>query len=208
MKQKCPYCGSQLHLYLTGGNITDAFCMKCNVNIPLDKIVFEDESIVCDEQGYCNEPIKSDKGCLPVAVTGFVVMFLLVVMSALMTGCKTLYVPVESVRTEYRDRLQHDSIYMKDSIYIRERGDTVFADRWHTKYVERLRVDSFCKTDSVPVPYPVEVIKEVEKKLSWWQSIKMDVGGIALGALLLILIYFVIRLVKKFKLKGWSGLFK
>jgi len=136
------------------------------------------------------------------------ISFVFIIMSALMSGCKTVYVPVESVRTEYRDRLQHDSIYIKDSTYIRERGDTIFSDRWHTKYVEKLRVDSFCKIDSVQVPYPVEVQVKVEKKLSWWQNLKMETGGISLGILFVVLVYFAIKLFKSVKSVGLKAALK
>jgi len=136
------------------------------------------------------------------------VLVILIFMSIAMTGCKTTYVPVESIRTEYRDKLMRDSIYLKDSMYIREKGDTVFINRYSTKYVEKLRVDSFCKTDSVQVPYPVEVIKKVEKELSWWQGIKMEAGGIALGALILVIVYLVIRLIRNIKKLGWKAALK
>lgn len=80
------------------------------------------------------------------------------------TGCKTV-----KVVTEYRDRevvkveLQHDSIYMHDSIYIASRNDTVFRDRWHTEYAYKYitRVDSFVQIDSIP--YPVEITTVVTK---------------------------------------------
>jgi len=97
---------------------------------------------------------------------------------------------------------------MKDSIYIRERGDTVFADRWHTKYVEKLRVDSFCKIDSVQMPYPVEVQVKVEKKVSRWQNFKMETGGISLGILFVALIYFSIKLFKSVKSVGLKAALK
>jgi hypothetical protein len=145
-------------------------------------------------------------GCSPGAAIGVVIVILF--MSIIMSSCKTAYVPIESVRTEYRDRFLHDSIYVKDSIYIRERGDTVLVDRYNTKYVERLRVDSFCKIDTLQVPYPVEVIKRVEKELSWWQNIKMDVGGIAIGALLLIAVYYGVKLFKAAKTGDWLALIK
>lgn len=96
--------------------------------------------------------------------------------------------------------LQKDSIYLRDSIYIRERGDTIFYERWNTKYIERLRIDSFLQRDSIAVPY--EVLKEVpvEKKLSWWQSLKQEIGGICLGAIILLIAYLGIKVYNS----GWS----
>lgn len=74
------------------------------------------------------------------------------------TSCRSV-----QVVTEYKDRevvkveLQHDSVYLHDSVYIAQRGDTVFWDRWHTEYQYKYvnRVDSFVQIDSIP--YPVEV---------------------------------------------------
>jgi len=120
--------------------------------------------------------------------------FVLIVMSALMSGCKTMYVPVESVRTEYKDRLRTDSINVFDSIYIREKGDTVWLTRWRTEFRNRLRVDSIFIRDSIQVPYPVE------RTLTRWQKFKMDVGGMAAGGLLTVTIAFIIiYLIKRRK---------
>lgn len=126
----------------------------------------------------------------------------------ILSGCKTVYVPVDRVHTEYQDRLERDSIHILDSIYIREKGDTIWLTRWRVEYRDRIKVDSVHIRDSVPVPYPVEVIKTVEKKLSKWQRLKMETGGIALGILILILIYFAVKLYRNIRNVGWKGLMK
>ena len=53
-----------------------------------------------------------------------------------------------------------------------------------TIVVETVRTDTtyIAKTDSVPVPYPVEV--RVPRELSWWQKALQSTGGIALILLL------------------------
>ena len=116
----------------------------------------------------------------------------LTIMAAvlLLTACKTKerIVTVERVRTDttYITRHHRDSVWLHDSIYMKEwlAGDTVYQlrDRWHTRYVERLRIDTtyVSKTDSVPVPYPVEKIVNVDKPLTWWQRLRMMIGGIVL----------------------------
>lgn len=78
-------------------------------------------------------------------------------------GCATpKVVTIEKVKTEEHTILDyaHDTLIIKDSIYVREKGDTVFVDRWHTRdrVIETCRVDSFVSVDSIP--YPVEVIVE------------------------------------------------
>ena len=116
-----------------------------------------------------------------------VYIYIVLLVSAIcFSSCRTQYVPVEKIKTEYRyiDRLQHDSVYLKDSVRYYIRGDTVFADKYLYlyKYLFINKVDSFTNTDSIQVPYPVE------RKLTRWQSIKMELGGWAFGGLILALI--------------------
>lgn len=114
----------------------------------------------------------------------------LLFMLCLLCGCgSTRVVTVETVRTDttYISRQQRDSIWLHDSIYMKEyqKGDTIYVlrDRWHTKYIEKQVCDTTYvhQTDSVPVPYPVEV--KVPRELTWWQRIRIYAGGIALSLL-------------------------
>ena len=113
---------------------------------------------------------------------------------AICSSCRTKYVPVESVRTEieYRDRWQRDSIHVHDSIVIQSKGDTVFRDRWHTLYRDRYLSDTtyIYRTDSIQVPYLVE------RNLTWWQKVKQETGGIAIGVIIA-LCFIILFLMKK-----------
>ena len=100
----------------------------------------------------------------------------------LLAGCRSVkYVPVETVRvdTTYINKVQKDSIYQRDSIYIMERGDTVTVYRDRYLYRDKMVRDTVYvnRTDSVQVPYPVE------RPLSRWQQVKLDVGGLAIGGI-------------------------
>jgi hypothetical protein len=107
-------------------------------------------------------------------------------------ACGTIrYVPVESVRTEYRDKIVRDSIFRYDSIFVREKGDTVFLERYKYLYMDRIVRDSVFMNDTIRVPYPVEVIKEVKKPLSGWENFQVWCGRIGLAAALLFVVYFV-----------------
>ena len=103
------------------------------------------------------------------------VVLLLIAVAALLCSCKTQYVPMETVRmeTQYIDRLQRDSIFVKDSVFLREKNDTIYLTKWRIEYREALRVDTFniVKVDSI------NTIVEVEKKLTKWQRVKMNIGG-------------------------------
>lgn len=108
-----------------------------------------------------------------------------------LSGCrtKTVYIPQETVRTEYQDRYLRDSIYLRDSVYVRDRGDSIFVDRWHTQYIDRLRVDSFLRTDTIREPYPVEKIVYVNKT-AWYQDVLIWIG---LGALAVLIGWLIKR---------------
>ena len=119
-----------------------------------------------------------------------------------MAGCKTKerVVTVEKVRndTTYITKHQRDSVWLHDSIHVTEKGDTIRIEKWHTKYVERATHDTLYqhKTDSVPVPYPVE--KLVERELTWWQQTRMHLGEALLAIAGIAVVVFVVRR----KLKG------
>ena len=100
----------------------------------------------------------------------------------LLSGCRNVkYVPVETVRvdTTYINKVQKDSIYQRDSIYVMEKGDTITVYRDRYLYRDKMVRDTVYinRTDSVQVPYPVE------RPLSRWQQVKLDVGGLAIGGI-------------------------
>lgn len=154
----------------------------------------------------------------------------------LFSSCTTTkYVPVETVRTEYREadttaiynrllklfessrekETRSDSLVdrLKETVILKENGDTARHDRErivyrataHEKELERkvLQQDSVInaltlqlssiKSDSTPMPYPVE------KPLTKWQQTKMDLGGIAIGAIVVVLCIAVVWLIRKFR---------
>ena len=116
------------------------------------------------------------------------IILLAILIVFLLTGCKTktVLVPVKETKIEYKDRLRVDSIYNRDTVQIYGRNDTIFKDviRWR----ERLRLDtvSVVKIDSIP--YPVEVIQEVNK-LTKWQRLRLTLLNI-IGGLIAVYIAF------------------
>ena len=121
-----------------------------------------------------------------VAVMAFKWMLLLAILS-LFAGCKTktVLVPVEKVKIVYRDRLRVDSVYNRDTVNIYERGDTVYIQT--IKWRERFKFDtvSVVRTDSIP--YPVEVIREVNK-LTKWQRWRLN----ALNIIAIIIVAYIV----------------
>lgn len=119
-------------------------------------------------------------------------LLLIGLLAVILTSCGAARpVITERVKTEYRDRLLsvRDSVYLKDSVIIRLRGDTVYRDRRRTKYRYLTVHDTayVLRTDSVPVPYRVEV----PARLTWWQRVKVRIGGAALCLVLAFGIWFV-----------------
>lgn len=130
--------------------------------------------------------------------------FLLGVLVVLffLTACspKTIYVP--EVHTEYITRtdtfVKVDSVSVKDSIYVTEKGDTVRIERWHVQYRDRWREkivrDTIIKTDSIPVPYPME------KKLTMAERFDIYLNAMCL-VLGLLAVFVVVWLIIKWKNK-------
>ncbi|MCM1295800.1 MAG: hypothetical protein NC311_09690 [Muribaculaceae bacterium] len=115
-----------------------------------------------------------------------------------LSGCtRTVYTPIETVRTEREEtvRWRTDTVIDRDTVSILQRGDTVLLEstKWRWRVKEIYDTVIIERTDSVAVPYPVE------KKLTRWQQTKMDYGGIALGATIIALCVAVAWLAKKFR---------
>ncbi len=133
----------------------------------------------------------------PFSVIGLIIYTIIMLVCC---SCRSpQYIPVEKIKTEYKyvDRVQYDSIYVKDSVRYYTKGDTVFADRYlyRYKYLFINKVDSFVKTDSIQVPYPVE------RQLNRWESMKMELGGWAFGVIIAMAMIIVGWLVYRWRNK-------
>ena len=130
-------------------------------------------------------------------------MWIMLIAILIMLGsCTTTrYIPIETVRTEYKTKtdsfIQKDSIFVKDSVLVESKGDTIHWHHWHTEYKDRWRnrivIDSFIKMDSIPVPYPVE------KKFTRWQQVKIDWGGEAIVAMIVVIFIIIWLIVKRLR---------
>lgn len=132
-------------------------------------------------------------------------VLLIALMAALLSGCRsTKYITVPEVHTDtlYQARVEKDSIWLHDSVFVNQwqSGDTVYLTsyKWQTKYVERLRLDTIyrARVDSVPVPVPVEV--KVPADLTWWQQFRLHLGNIAL------MVLGILALLGIAKWRGWQ----
>lgn len=123
----------------------------------------------------------------------------------MLQGCRTKYVSVPEYHNVYINKhdtlTKHDSIYQKEFVDRYIKGDTVFLTKTKVDYrykniYKTLYHDSI-KTDSVRVPYPIE------RKLNKWESLKMEVGGWAIGGMSVVLLVVigcaVLWLVRKYR---------
>lgn len=126
-------------------------------------------------------------------------IILILLMMAGLYSCRSVvqYVPVETVRTDsiYLSSLQLDSVFVHDSILINQKGDTVTEYRYRYVYKYKDRVDTLYinKTDSISVPYPVE------KSLTRWEQTKVNYGGHAIIAVIVIVMVVFGKMIYKLK---------
>lgn len=140
------------------------------------------------------------KTLIRIAEIMFRILFWAIIVTACcaLFSCRTVqYVPVETVKTETERvvDIQRDSIYVLDSIYVREAHDTIYITKWRTEYKEALRVDTFniVKVDSI------NTIVEVEKNLTKWQKAKMNIGAGVMYAVPILIAVGLFILYRKLK---------
>lgn len=125
---------------------------------------------------------------------------ILITITALLflSGCKSIvYVPTVTVKDSivYVNKIQRDSIYsyFHDSIYIHQKGDTVFVNKWHEtiKYKDVIRIDTVSNKFYINKEKTVTI-----NVLTKFQKVMMWLGGI-LSVLLIIFIVLKIRGIVK-----------
>ena len=107
----------------------------------------------------------------------FLIFLVILAFMIMICGCsstKTIPTAHDTVyinNTQYQDRYVHDSIWQHDSVYFTIAGDTVWMEKWHTKYIEHIKYDSVEVHDtnyvSKEVPVEVEKIKYKTPALMW-----------------------------------------
>lgn len=134
---------------------------------------------------WCREHPEVDwysdrTGCgAPVCGIGLVLAVVL-----LLVGCKTKYVPVEVIHTDTMVVTQHhrDSVYLHDSTFVMQAGDTVRIEKWRTQVRWREVHDTtyIAKVDSLPYFVEVAMPSPQTEHMSWWKRTLMWFGGVAL----------------------------
>lgn len=123
-------------------------------------------------------------------------LVVILVLLLLLCGCNSTKVVT---KTEYRDKIeyrnivQQDTTYVHDSVFVRAKNDTIYIDKFKYVYTEHIKIDTayVCKTDSVS--YPVYV----EKTLTKWQQLKMNIGGASIAIIILLILFALIYVLNK-----------
>ena len=133
------------------------------------------------------------------------VIIALVVLALVCCSCRTKYitqtgykeVPVVMHDTVAKNIWRIDTTIVKDSVYFAVKGDTIFKERYNTKWSIKVAHDTINKV----VEKPVEVLRtsiKIETKevnrIYWWQKVLMIIGGASL-------MYLVVQLGKLWKYK-------
>jgi hypothetical protein len=116
------------------------------------------------------------------SVTGIIVSALLLLLFACSTVEKTSNVAFVS-QQNFVDRTRVDSVMLRDSIFIREKSDTVFYTKYRTLYKERLRVDTIVRCDTLYRDR--EVVVETARNAGHGGAMLWKVAVAALALLLL-----------------------
>ena len=138
-----------------------------------------------------------------VACSVSVMIVLLLLLLLLCCSCtkriyETQYVeqPVYLHDTLRSTIYSHDTTIVKDSVYFAIKGDTIFKERYNTKWQIKVAHDTVMRF----VEKPVEVVREknVEKQVEvnriyWWQKLLMWMGGIGVVIIGIILIRIVVN---------------
>lgn len=143
--------------------------------------------------------LHARKGVNDMKASAMFLLYVLALLSMLASCRQVKYVPVETVQRDsiYLQQVRRDSIVRYDSVYVRDRGDTVTVVKYRYLYRDRWRTDTLYvnRTDTVSVPYPVE------KPLTRWEQAKMEAGGVAIVAAVGLAMFVVAWLALKMKKK-------
>ena len=126
--------------------------------------------------------------------TLFLLLFLTTIISC--TTTKIVEVPVETIKTEYIEQVKYDSIYSKDSIYIMQKGDTIYNNKVQYLYKYKYLRDTINITDTIPKIVTVKDTQYVNQ-LHTWQKLLIVIG---IGFILYWIIKLVIYIKDKFNI--------
>lgn len=119
-------------------------------------------------------------------------LFTSLLFALMVVSCATTKVaPVESSHTREEKISRIDSIYVRDSILIYIKGDTIRETRYRDVWRDRIVRDTVFQSDTIPKLVTVEV----EKNLTFWQGVKQETW---LFFVIFTLVSIVIYIIRRF----------
>ena len=122
-------------------------------------------------------------------------LFMILLLGSCKVKEKIVEVPIPQIKTEikYIDKVKYDSIYLKDSVYIVQKGDTIYNNKVAYRYKYKYLKDTVIvnKTDTITRLQKVTEIK-VKNQLNIVQKVLIYIG-------LFSILLFLIILYKHFK---------
>ena len=107
-----------------------------------------------------------------------------------MTACKTVQTATDTTQNHITNQVRRDSIYLHDSIFVRIRADTVYLEKWHTRWREK----EITRTDTIQV----ENIKVETKEVRYVPRFYKYCATLTAVLLILLLVKFMLWLYKRF----------
>ena len=120
--------------------------------------------------------------------TLFLLLFLTTIISC--TTTKIVEVPVETIKTEYIEQVKYDSIY------IMQKGDTIYNNKVQYLYKYKYLRDTINITDTIPKIITVKDTQYINQ-LYAWQKLFIVIG---IGFILYQIIKLVIYIKSKFNI--------
>lgn len=125
------------------------------------------------------------------AIIGMIIYIISACIIALIfCGCTTTkYIPVETVRDVYHNTTDTIRDSISHTVYVNRyvKGDTVYNDRVEYLYKDRWKVHDSIVIQRDSIPYPVEVIKEVEIPVTPWHNY------LIIGCLFLTILFLIFK---------------
>lgn len=127
-----------------------------------------------------------------------IAVILLTILLFMMSCSKVQYVPMIEHKTDsvYVEKIKYDSIQIKVKEYIG--GDTIYRDSIVVRY--KYRTDTIHTYSRDSIPYPVEVVKEVERKRNWYEKTMIRLGWCLIALAVAIVGWKVLKWYVKIKM--------
>ena len=120
----------------------------------------------------------------------------LLVLAPALAGCSRevaapVAVPVRD--TVFLSLVRHDSVFVDHFREVAKMSDTVFVTERESVYRERLKHDTVRQLEQVPVEVVRTETVEVERTLSWWQTLRLSLFPVLLGFSVIVILYWLWR---------------